>query len=135
MLKLVVLNHQNRDNKLNSLTDKEGRPISVDLYPGNTNERNIFLPTVEKIKELYKLSRVVIAGDRGLISSKDITILHQTPGYDWISALSPTSIESLMAKSKFSISFFGEDNFMLIYSSRGLSRRKANSLVESIVNG
>jgi transposase len=92
------------------LTDKFGRPISIEAFPGNTSDSTIFLPTVDKIKKEFNLSRVVMVGDRGMITSKGITILRQTDGVDWINALRSTSIKSIVPEMGFQFGLFDERN-------------------------
>jgi transposase len=90
------------------LTDDCGRPVSIEVYPGNTSDVTVFLPTVEKIRNTFGLSKVVMVGDRGMISSKQITVLKETPGVDWISALRHVSIKSLVPKYPTIIGLFHE---------------------------
>jgi transposase len=90
------------------LTDKSGIPISIEAFPGNASDSTIFLPAVEKIRKAFGLSRVVMVGDRGMISSKDITILRQTDGVDWISALRSSSISNIIPEHGFQFGLFDD---------------------------
>ncbi|MDR2353399.1 MAG: IS1634 family transposase [Deltaproteobacteria bacterium] len=92
------------------LTDKEGRPISIAAYPGNTADSTVFMPTVKKIIDDFGISRVVMVGDRGMISNKDITILRQTDSVDWLTALRSTSIKKLVPVEGFRLGLFDEKN-------------------------
>lgn len=54
------------------LQDKEGIPINYGLFPGNTPDNQTLLPTLQKLKQDYKLDRVVCVADKGLNSSQNI---------------------------------------------------------------
>ena len=106
-----------RDKKRNKpqvnyglVTDKHGIPVSITAYPGNTSDTSIFMPTVDKIRNEFGVYNIVMTGDRGMISSKDILILKETPGVDWITALRSTSIKSLMAEEGFPLRLFDDYN-------------------------
>jgi transposase len=90
------------------LADKEGHPLSITVFPGNTSDSSVFLPTVKKIREEFGISKAVLVGDRGMISSKDITILKSNGEIDWITALRSSSIKSLLPKGYFQFSLFDE---------------------------
>jgi transposase len=106
-----------RDRKRNKaqinyslITDKDGQPISIQVFPGNTSVAKIFLPTVDKIIQDFGISRAVMVGDRGMLSSKDITILQNAEGIDWITALRSSSIKTLVAEGVFNVGLFDDKN-------------------------
>jgi transposase len=92
------------------VTDKDGRPISITVFPGNTSDAKIFFPILSKINKEFNLSRVVMVGDRGMITSKGIEVLRAREGVDWISALRSTSIKKLIALRKHSTLLWDERN-------------------------
>jgi transposase len=92
------------------ITDKEGKPISIEAFPGNTPDSMIFRPTVDKIKSNFNIYKPILVGDRGMINNKDITILKQTEGVKWLSALRSTSIKKLIPEEGFRTSIFDEHN-------------------------
>jgi len=49
------------------LTDAQGEPLSIQLYPGNTTDPQSFQPTVEKLKVRFGAKEIVLVGDRGMI--------------------------------------------------------------------
>ena len=51
------------------LADREGRPISVEVYPGNVSDAATFCPMVERVMRQYGLKKVVLVGDRGMLGS------------------------------------------------------------------
>lgn len=57
---------------LGLLVDIEGRPIGFDLFPGNTYEGNTLTTALEKLKDRYKIQRIIIVGDQGMCSKEGI---------------------------------------------------------------
>jgi transposase len=80
-----------------TLTDAEGRPIAVQVYPGNTSDPKTVPDQVEALTKRFGLSRVVLVGDRGMLTQTQIDVLKQHPGLGWISALRSGSIRRLLA--------------------------------------
>ena len=53
------------------LTDEAGRPVAVEVYPGNTGDPSTVPDQVEKLRERFGLDRVVLVGDRGMLTQID----------------------------------------------------------------
>jgi transposase len=98
------------------LTDEEGRPVAVDIYPGNTGDPKTVPDQVVKIRVKFKLEHVVLAGDRGMLTQKQIDALGKYPGMGWISALRSTSIRDLMKAGTLQRSLFDQKNLAEISS-------------------
>jgi transposase len=81
------------------LTDADGRPIAVQVYPGNTGDPKTVPDQVETLTKRFGLSRVVLVGDRGMLTQTQIDVLKQHPGLGWISALRSGAIRRLLAES------------------------------------
>ncbi len=86
------------------LTDPEGRPVAVRVFPGNTGDPGAFTAIVDVIRKKFGLAQMVMVGDRGMITSARIRALNQredgTPrpdAYGWITALRAPAIRKLMA--------------------------------------
>jgi hypothetical protein len=79
------------------LTDADGRPVAVQVYPGNTGDPKTVPDRVEALTERFGLSRVVLVGDRGMLTQTQIDVLKGHPGLGWISALRSGSIRRLLA--------------------------------------
>ena len=86
------------------LTDPEGRPVAVRVFPGNTGDPAAFTQIVTVVREKFKLQDMVMAGDRGMITSARIAALNQSDDgtarpdpYGWITALRAPAILKLMA--------------------------------------
>jgi transposase len=92
------------------LTDRDGRPVAVEVYPGNTGDPATVGDQVDKLRERFSLSRVVIVGDRGMLTQAQIGKLKQHPGLSWISSLRSPAIRSLVASGHLQRSLFDETN-------------------------
>ena len=80
-----------------TLTDADGRPVAVQVYPGNTGDPTTVPDQVEALTKRFGLSRVVLVGDRGMLTQTQIDVLKQHPGLGWISAPRSGSIRRLLA--------------------------------------
>ena len=86
------------------LTDPAGRPVAVRVFPGNTGDPAAFTQIVEVVRDKFGLAKMVMVGDRGMITSARIGALnHLEDGtarpdpYSWITALRAPAIKKLMA--------------------------------------
>jgi len=87
------------------LTDPGGRPVAVRVFPGSTGDPAAFTEIVQVMRDKFALDRMVMAGDRGMITSARIQALNAAedgagpPGgtYGWITALRAPAIKKLMA--------------------------------------
>jgi transposase len=79
------------------LTDADGRPVAVQVYPGNTADPKTVPDQVEALAKRFGLSRVVLVGDRGMLTQTQIDVLKKHPGLGWISALRSGAIRRLLA--------------------------------------
>lgn len=91
------------------LCDTEGRPISVEVLPGNTADPNAFNSLVQRVRKRFGIKRVIFVGDRGMITSKRINEdLRDVDGLDWISALRTEGVRALVEAGKVDRSLFDE---------------------------
>ena len=86
------------------LTDPEGRPVAVRVFPGGTGDPSAFTAIADVVRDKFGLAQMVMAGDRGMITSARIQALNQQEdgtqrpdGYRWITALRAPAIRKLMA--------------------------------------
>lgn len=99
------------------LCNREGCPIAVEVFTGNTADPMTLGPQVEKVRQRFGLSRVVFVGDRGMITSARLREDFQVvSGMGWISALRTTEIRRLVAGVGFQFSLFDERDFGEIQS-------------------
>jgi hypothetical protein len=86
------------------LTDPAGRPVAVRVFPGNTGDPGAFTQIATVVREKFGLAKMVMVGDRGMITSARIAALNQLEDgtarpdpYGWITALRAPAIKKLMA--------------------------------------
>jgi hypothetical protein len=79
------------------LTDPAGRPVAVRVFPGNTADPTAFTTIVEAVKDTFKLTDMVMVGDRGMITSARVEALRELGGYGWVTALRAPAIAALAA--------------------------------------
>jgi len=91
------------------LTDAEGCPVATEVFDGNTGDPKTVLSQVTKLKDRFSLERVVLVGDRGMITSARIEEdLRERPGLDWITALRGPAIKKLVDAGVLDVSLFDE---------------------------
>jgi Transposase DDE domain len=89
-----------------ALTDHEGRPVALSVYPGNTGDPTTIPDQVEKLKARFGLERLVLVGDRGMLTQTQIEKVKETPGIGWISALRSSAIRDLVEQGQIQMSLF-----------------------------
>lgn len=98
------------------LTDEQGRPVAIEVYPGNTGDPTTVPDQVDKLREQFGLQRVVLAGDRGMLTQTQIEHLKEHPGLGWISCLRSAAIRKLMDTGCLKRSLFDKENLAEIRS-------------------
>ena len=100
------------------ITDRAGRPVAVEVYPGHTGDPSTVADQVEKLRRSFGLERIVMVGDRGLLTQTQIDHLKQFPGVGWISALRFDAIRRLAQDNSVQPSLFDQRNLAEICSDR-----------------
>jgi hypothetical protein len=106
------------------LTDPEGRPVAVRVFPGNTGDPAAFTEIVQVLRGKFGLEKMVMVGDRGMITSARIAALNQLEDgtaqpdpFSWITALRAPAIRKLMAgDGPLQLSLFDQQNLAEITS-------------------
>ena len=86
----------------------DGCPVTVEVFEGNTADPMTLSAQIDKLKERFGLSRVVLVGDRGMITSARIRDELRPAGLDWITALRAPQIRALVDAGAFQLSLFDE---------------------------
>ena len=92
------------------LTAPGGCPVAVRAYPGNTTDSHTVADQVLKLRGQFGLERVVLVGDRGLLTQVRIEHLKRHPGLGWVSALRAPQVRSLVEGGALQLSLFDERN-------------------------
>jgi transposase len=106
-----------RDGKRNTpqvnyglLTTRAGCPVAISVYEGNTGDAKTLMPQVEQLRQQFGLERLVLVGDRGMISHKAIGELRSLDGLAWITALKSSQIRALVQGGELQLGLFDERN-------------------------
>jgi Transposase DDE domain len=94
------------------LTDERGCPVSVSVFEGNTGDPKTLLPQVEKTKNEFGIERMVMIGDRGMISNVQIEAMRKMDGVDWITALKSGAIAGLVDAGALQFDLFDDRNLI-----------------------
>ena len=86
----------------------DGCPVAVEVFEGNTADPMTLAAQIDKLKGRFGLSRVVLVGDRGMITSARIRDELRPAGLDWITALRAPQIRALLETGAFQLSLFDE---------------------------
>ena len=118
---LAALGH-NRDGKPGKLQinwglvcSPEGRPVSVQVHPGNTADPVTVPGAIDTIKEKFGIERVILVGDRAMITDAHAATLKQL-GAGFVSALKSAQIRKLMNAGELQLSLFDQTNLAEITS-------------------
>ena len=85
-----------------------GCPVAVEVFEGNTADPATVAHQVEKLKQRFRLSRVVLVGDRGMITEARIETVLKPAGLDWITALRAPAIKAMVEADTVQLSLFDE---------------------------
>ena len=90
------------------LTTRHGIPVAVSVFAGNTGDPTTLWPQVAKVRHEFGIERVVLVGDRGMITQQHIETLRDLEGIDWIGALRPGAIRTLVEAGAVQMGLFDE---------------------------
>jgi hypothetical protein len=95
----------------------DGCPVAIEVFEGNTGDPSTVGNQIAKLKERFGLTRVVLVGDRGMITDARIRDDLKPAGIDWITALKAPAIQKLAAEGgPLQLSFFDERDLAEIES-------------------
>ena len=90
------------------LCDRHGCPIAIEAFSGETGDPATLAAQVEKLKRRFRLARVVLVGDRGMITNARIREDLKPAGLDWITALRAPQIRALVDAGPLQLDLFDE---------------------------
>jgi transposase len=94
----------------------DGCPVAIEVFDGNTGDPTTLAPQIEKLKQRFGLTHVVLVGDRGMITQARITADIKSAGLDWITALRAPAIKDLMNSDAIQPSLFDQRDMAAITS-------------------
>jgi hypothetical protein len=105
----------NRDGKkgkrqivIGLLCDEEGHPVSIEVFPGNTQDPHTFAAQLAKVKARFGVTEITFVGDRGMIKGQQIEDLAQQ-GCHYITAITKPQIEKLLRQGTFQMDLFDQE--------------------------
>ena len=105
----------NRDGKkgkrqivIGLLCDAEGQPVSIEVFPGNTQDPHTVAAQVAKLKGRFGVQEITFVGDRGMIKSQQIADLAKQ-GFHYITAITKPQIEKLLRTGTFQMELFEQE--------------------------
>jgi transposase len=79
------------------LCTPEGCPVAVEVFEGNLGDPSTLANQVRKLRMRFRLKRIVLVGDRGMITQARIDADLEPAGFDWITALRAPTVQALAA--------------------------------------
>jgi Transposase DDE domain len=105
----------NRDGKkgkrqivIGLLCDEDGHPVSIEVFPGNTQDPHTFAAQLAKVKARFGVTAITFVGDRGMIKGQQIEDLAQH-GFHYITAITKPQIEKLLRTGTFQMDLFDQE--------------------------
>jgi transposase len=99
------------------LCNRAGCPVAVEVFDGNTADPMTVAPQIAKLRQRFGLSRIVLVGDRGLLTEARIRDeLQPVAGLDWITALRSSAIQQLVSTGALQLSLFDQRDLAQITS-------------------
>jgi hypothetical protein len=80
------------------LTDRDGRPVAIEVFAGNTADPTAFISIVESVRTRFHLTRLTMVGDRGMITSARIRALREDTNLGWLTCLRAPQIAQLASE-------------------------------------
>jgi hypothetical protein len=105
----------NRDGKkgkrqivIGLLCDEKGTPVSIEVFPGNTQDPHTFAAQLAKVKTRFGVPEITFVGDRGMIKGQQIEDLAQH-GFHYITAITKPQIEKLLRTGTLQMDLFDQE--------------------------
>ncbi len=90
------------------LTSKDGVPVAIEVFKGSTGDPKTAASQVAKIKDRFALTRVALAGDRGMLTAARLREDMRPTGLDWITALRAPQVKALVHDGALQLELFDE---------------------------
>jgi hypothetical protein len=88
------------------LTSKDGIPVAIEVFQGNTGDPTTVASQVDKLKDRFGLTRVVLVGDRGMLTAARLREDVRPAGLDWITALRAPQVKKLVRDGDLQLTLF-----------------------------
>jgi DDE family transposase len=98
------------------LTSKDGIPVAIEVFNGNTGDPKTVASQVDKIKDRFAISRVVLVGDRGMLTAARLREDVAPAQLDWITALRAPQVAKLVRGGDLQLTLFDTQDLAEIAS-------------------
>jgi transposase len=98
------------------LCDREGRPVAIEVFPGGLHDDETLPAQIEKLRERFGFSTLVLIVDRGMTTKANLATLAAAEGIGWITALKAPQVKKLVKEGALQLSLFDEQNLAEIAS-------------------
>ena len=98
------------------LCDRDGCPVAVEVFQGDTADPATLGVQMDKLRRRFGLSKVVLVGDRGMLTEARIREEVAPAGLDWISALRSSAIRRLVESGAVQMSLFDQTDLVEVRS-------------------
>jgi len=92
------------------LTDRRGRPVAVEVFEGSLHDDKTLPRALEKLRRRFKLKRVVVVSDRGMVTRANLEAMRDAEGVAWVTALKAPQVKRLVKDGQLQLSLFDEHN-------------------------
>ncbi len=90
------------------LCSSAGCPVAVEVFPGSTADPTTVESQIEKLRQRFGIRRVVLVGDRGMLTSARIEEIRKTEDLSWISALQAPQVKKLAENGVLQLELFDQ---------------------------
>jgi hypothetical protein len=88
------------------LTSPEGIPVAIEVFAGNTGDPKTVAAQVDRVKDRFGITKVVLAGDRGMLTAARLREDVRPAGLDWITALRAPQVKALVRDGDLQLTLF-----------------------------
>jgi Transposase DDE domain len=88
------------------LTSRDGIPVAIEVFKGNTGDPTTVAAQVTKVKDRFGIEKVVLVGDRGMLTAARLREDVRPAGLDWITALRAPQVKALVRDGDLQLSLF-----------------------------
>ena len=107
----------NRDGKkgkkqvvVGLVCNKEGCPLAVEIFPGNTKDETTVSQKIEELQKVYGIEKVLFVGDRGMLTSTCLDDYDKSDSIDTVTSLTHHQIQELVSKEVLELELFDQQN-------------------------
>jgi hypothetical protein len=98
------------------LTSKDGIPVAIEVFKGNTGDPKTVAAQVTKVKDRFGIEKVVLVGDRGMLTAARLREDVRPAGLDWITALRAPQVKALVRDGDLQLTLFDQADLAEITS-------------------